>query len=77
LSNVTDLFEIEEPTKENPTFTMEVKRKGGEAEIVHGYPVVNQLFGAVCQGDGIIQWVTPFENLDYMKNLGEVNPTVN
>lgn len=78
MSEVVDLFEKPDEPKSPPNYHMTVKRcTSDETEDVIGYPHINGAFAAVCSGPGIIQWVTTLENLDFMRNNGEIPSSTN
>lgn len=78
MDNIEDLFKSSPATEDiEPSFNYQINTKDGLTTHQTGYIVANSLFLAICRGEGVIYWMTPFENVVNVVNNGPSGTTVN
>lgn len=74
MSNITELFpESNDAADAEPRFDYLIRTKDGVEHTVQGYLVVNSLFAAICQGEGVIHWLKPFDTIEQVDMIGPAN----
>lgn len=71
-NNITELFKEKTTTPEEVNWNYTIKFKDGTEDTATGYVVINQLFIAVAQGNGILQKVWPVDTYSVVINNGPV-----